>query len=317
MLKFYKKTHYILIFTIFLGLLGCSSNKLSSQMEDNDSNDPFEETNREIFSINNTLDDYIFKPFARGWREIPDFPRNNLANLAETAGAPLDIANAILQLNTESIRLTVSRFLINVTFGLGGMYDVAGTPEFGSIEKREEDFGQTLASWGVPEGPFVMLPIFGPSNVRDSIGRGIDTIFNPLTITYRLNGIGFESRLPEPVVSGASTREKYLDYVEEIEKSSLDFYATMRSLYRQTRKKDINDGKEGLQSNINFDLPSYDSYFEEEISVETAGKNSTNLSIIPKDMEISNDKKTIDVKKRLPSSGYPEYNEYNSEVLTN
>jgi phospholipid-binding lipoprotein MlaA len=86
----------------------------------------------------------------------------------------LDIANAILQLNTESIRLTISRFLINVTFGLGGMYDVAGTPAFGSIEKREEDFGQTLASWGMPEGPFVVLPIFGPSNVRSQ--RSTDVV---------------------------------------------------------------------------------------------------------------------------------------------
>ena len=243
MLNNFKILNYILVLGLILISNSCSTSKNQDFTENFYDNDPFEETNRRIFEFNNDLDELLFKPVARGWRKIPEFPRENLSNLAETASAPLDIANSILQLDGESVRLTLSRFFINVMFGLGGMYDVASRPEFGSIEKRNEDFGQTLATWGFDDGPYVVLPIFGPSNVRDTIGKGIDTIFNPLTIAYRMNDIGFEARLPQPVVSGASTREKYLDYIEEIEENSLDFYATMKSLYNQKRIQDISNGK--------------------------------------------------------------------------
>ena len=292
----------IIIFGIFLS--GCALKNNRVNVAD-DNNDPYESTNRAVFAFNEDLDELIFKPVARGWRKIPDFPRKNLSNLAETATAPLDIANSILQFDIESIRLTLSRFLINMTFGVGGMYDVASTKEFGNIEKRNEDFGQTLATWGVKEGPYVMLPIFGPSNIRDAIGRGMDTIFNPVTFVFRMNNLGFESRLPQPVVSGVSTREKYMDYVDEIKESSLDFYATMRSLYRQKRIKDINNGKKKIQK-INYQIPGYDDPEIEEENLDIFDKNFIdNSQTIKSDMN------------SLPSSDYPEYNEDNNELLTN
>ncbi len=292
----------IIIFGIFLS--GCALKNNQVNVAD-DNNDPYESTNRAVFAFNEDLDELIFKPVARGWRKIPDFPRKNLSNLAETATAPLDIANSILQFDIESIRLTLSRFLINITFGIGGMYDVASTKEFGNIEKRNEDFGQTLATWGVKEGPYVMLPIFGPSNIRDAIGRGMDTIFNPVTFVFRMNNLGFESRLPQPVVSGVSTREKYMDYVDEIKESSLDFYATMRSLYRQKRIKDINNGKKKIQK-INYQIPGYDDPEIEEENLDIFDKNFIdNSQTIKSDMN------------SLPSSDYPEYNEDNNELLTN
>ena len=168
-------------------------------------NDPFESVNRNIFKFNNNLDDYFFKPVAKGWRKIPDIPRKPLSNLATTAKTPISLANAILQLNKESIGNIIGRFLINLTFGLGGLFDVASTDNFGNVPEVEEDFGQTLAVWGVPEGPYVMLPIFGPSSVRDAFGLGVDTITNPLSFGYRMNGIGMEARLSGPVVRGVST----------------------------------------------------------------------------------------------------------------
>ena len=235
--EFFKNKIFLIL--VFILISSCSVNKNNLSLEEN--NDPYEELNRSIFSFNNDLDKYIFKPVARGWKTIPDFPRQNLANLAETAESPLDIANAILQLDVKGVRLTLSRFIINLTLGLGGMYDVASSEVF-QIEKRNEDFGQTLAVWGVPDGPYTMLPIFGPSNVRDALGRGVDTIFNPLTFVFRMNNFGFEARLPQPVVSGADQRAKFLGYVDDIESTSLDFYATMRSLYRQKRQQDINNG---------------------------------------------------------------------------
>ena len=90
---------------------------------------------------------------------------------------------------------------------------------------------------GVPDGPYVMLPIFGPSSVRDGIGMGVDAITNPLSFAYRMNGIGLEGQIIWSGVRGVDKRETYLDYVEEMKSSSLDFYATMRSLYRQKRKR--------------------------------------------------------------------------------
>ena len=176
---------------------------------------------------------------ARGWRKLPSFPKDNLANLAETAYAPLSLANAMLQFDTEGASVIIRRLLINLTFGIGGMYDVASTEEFGNIEKREEDFGQTLAVYGFSDGPYIMLPIFGPSNLRDSFGRVVDAVFNPMTFAFRMQNIGLEGRLSQPVVAGVEKRETYLDYMEEIEESSLDYYATIKSLYMQKRKKTL------------------------------------------------------------------------------
>ena len=208
-----------------------------------------------------------------------------------------------------------------MTFGVGGMYDVASSEEFGNIEKRNEDFGQTLASWGVKEGPYVMLPIFGPSNIRDAFGRGLDTIFNPLTFAYRVNNVGCEARLPQPVITGVSTRDKYMDYIDEIKKSSLDFYATMRSLYRQKRTKDISNGKKKTQK-INYELPSYDDFYNEQITDDSLELNN-DKDQIKKDDSADLDILVEDTDKldpnmnSLPSSDYPEYNEENSNLLTN
>ena len=244
-LKFNKILSILLMF----GLVTISTSTVRAS---ENVNDPFEKVNRNIFKLNNNLDDYFFKPVAKGWRKIPDIPRKPLSNLATTAKTPISLANAILQLNKESIGNIIGRFLINMTFGLGGMFDIAGTDSFGNIPEVEEDFGQTLAVWGVPEGPYVMLPIFGPSSVRDAFGLGVDTVTNPLSFGYRMSGIGIEARLSGPVVRGVTTREKYLDYLDEMKEGSLDFYATMRSLYRQKRKKDISGDLESKDVSLNM-----------------------------------------------------------------
>ena len=272
-------------------------------------NDPFEGVNRSIFKFNNNLDDYFFKPVAKGWRKIPDIPRKPLTNLATTAKTPISLANAVLQLNKQSIGNIIGRFLINMTFGLGGLFDVASTDNFGNITEVEEDFGQTLAVWGVPDGPYVMLPIFGPSSVRDAFGLGVDTITNPLSFGYRMNGIGLEARLSGPVVRGVSTREKYLDYLDEIKEGSLDFYATMRSLYRQKRRKDISGELESKDLSLSM-LP-FDAYEEDELKVDDESKSDVkNIVTTMKDddSEIKSEM-TRYYNGVLPSSNYPAFNE--------
>ena len=277
-------------------------------------NDPFEKTNRAIFEFNNTLDDNFFKPVAKAWREIPDFPRKPLSNLATTAKTPVSLANAILQLNRESIGNIIGKLLINMTFGLGGLFDIAGTQEFGSMPTVEEDFGQTMATWGVPDGPYVMLPIFGPSSVRDSIGIGVDAITNPLAFAYRMNGIGLEARLSGPVVRGVSTREKYLDYVDEMRSSSLDWYATMRSLYRQKRKKEISGQLEEENLSLNilpvdvYDDPELKESIATEISKDSLVEEEKITKIAEDPVKIAKkvDKTEAKVfkKKTMPSDGY-------------
>ena len=266
-------------------------------------NDPFESVNRNIFKFNNNLDDYFFKPVAKGWRKIPDIPRKPLTNLATTAKTPISLANAILQLNKQSIGNIIGRFLINMTFGLGGLFDVASTDNFGNMTEVEEDFGQTLAVWGVPDGPYVMLPIFGPSSVRDAFGLGVDTITNPLSFGYRMNGIGLEARLSGPVVRGVSTREKYLDYLDEIKEGSLDFYATMRSLYRQKRRKDISGELESKDLSLSM-LP-IEAYEDEESESDVKNVVTT---MKDDDSEIKSGM-TRYYNGVLPSSNYPAFNE--------
>ncbi len=297
--KIYNKILFFVLTFSFMAFTSTYSSAAESE------NDPFESVNRGIFKFNNHLDDYFFKPVAKGWREIPDIPRKPLSNLANTAKTPVSLANAILQLNKKSIGDILGRFLINMTFGLGGMFDVASTDSFGNIEEVEEDFGQTLAVWGVPDGPYVMLPIFGPSSVRDAVGLGVDTITNPLSFAYRMNGIGLEGRLSGPTVRGVVKREKYLDYLDEMKEGSLDYYATMRSLYRQKRKKDISGELES--KDLSLSMLQIDVFEDEEKPILDTSENQ--------DISVSmNQTKKETTKTRyyngvLPSSNYPGFNE--------
>jgi phospholipid-binding lipoprotein MlaA len=293
----YNKILLILLISAFVSL-----NVKNAKAVEN-VNDPFEGVNRSIFKFNNNLDDYFFKPVAKGWRKIPDIPRKPLTNLATTAKTPISLANAVLQLNKQSIGNIIGRFLINMTFGLGGLFDVASTDAFGNMTEVEEDFGQTLAVWGVPDGPYVMLPIFGPSSVRDAFGLGVDTITNPLSFGYRMNGIGLEARLSGPVVRGVSTREKYLDYIDEMKEGSLDWYATMRSLYRQKRRKEISGELESKDVSLSM-LP-IEAYEDEEL--ESDVKNIV-TTMKDDDSEIKSEM-TRYYNGVLPSSNYPAFNE--------
>ena len=293
----YNKILLILVISAFVSL-----NVKNAKAVEN-VNDPFESVNRNIFKFNNNLDDYFFKPVAKGWRKIPDIPRKPLTNLATTAKTPISLANAVLQLNKQSIGNIIGRFLINMTFGLGGLFDVASTDAFGNMTEVEEDFGQTLAVWGVPDGPYVMLPIFGPSSVRDAFGLGVDTITNPLSFGYRMNGIGLEARLSGPVVRGVSTREKYLDYIDEMKEGSLDWYATMRSLYRQKRRKDISGELESKDLSLSM-LP-IEVYEDEEPKSDVKNIVTT---MKDDDSEIKSEM-TRYYNGVLPSSNYPAFNE--------
>ncbi len=199
-------------------------------------NDPFESVNRAIFSFNQFVDGILIKPLAMIYHDLLPPPlRDGVANFLNNLRTPVTLANDVAQGKMDRATTTIGRFVINSTIGVGGIIDMA--EEFG-LEGHREDFGQTLAVWGSGEGLYLMLPLFGPSNARDALGLIGDTAMNPLTYFATT-----ELLTARTLVRGVDERERVLDSLDEIERTSIDFYATLRSLYRQRRADEIRDGR--------------------------------------------------------------------------
>ena len=219
-------------------LSGCTATQSMSQEESvsDVEKDPFEPVNPGIFTFNQAADKAVLKPVAQGYRwAVPEFIRTSVSNVFETLKQPAYFLNALLQGNPKDAFYAVERPGVNLTFGCLGLFDVATKMD---IPAPDNDFGQTLAKWGWhDEGPFIMLPLLGPSNPRDAIGLGADTLVNPLD--WRLRH--------EPFIvygltatEGFSKRERAIELLDNLEKSSTDHYAAMRTMYRQNRQKKIN-----------------------------------------------------------------------------
>ena len=220
-------------------------------------NDPAEPTMRAIFSFNRGLDRVALKPLARVYKDVLPVPvQRGVYNFLNNLRSPIVFANDILQGSLKRAGTTLVRFLINTTAGIGGIGDVARDLGF---EHHDEDFGQTLAVWGVPEGPYVMLPLFGPSNPRDAVGLVVDFLADPLNrwaANTDRDGIIWARAGSRAV----SQRARHFDAIEDLEKSSLDYYAAVRSLYRQRRADEISNGRSsanvpapGLSGGPSFD----------------------------------------------------------------
>jgi phospholipid-binding lipoprotein MlaA len=205
-----------------------------------EANDPLEPMNRYFFELNNAADELLFKPLA-GWYYValPNFAQDGVRNVIRNVHSPVVLANDLFQGETDRAGVTVERFLVNSTMGLGGLFDIASRM---GLEYHDEDFGQTLAVHGVGEGPYLMLPLLGPSNPRDAVGIAVDMLFDPLTYVGIFGGvdnIGLGAALAE----GVDTRARNLKTLDTIRKGSLDYYATIRSLYRQHRNDEISNGR--------------------------------------------------------------------------
>jgi phospholipid-binding lipoprotein MlaA len=194
-------------------------------------NDPFEGWNRAMFSFNQKADKYVLKPLAEGYQAITPAPvRKGVSNFFNNLGEPITAVNSVLQAKPGKAARSLTRFLFNTTFGLLGLFDVAGAM---GIEHEKEDLGQTLAYWGVGSGPYLVLPILGPSNLRDLGGRVVDRPLNPVSWQ---DEVGMTEVL---FTDGIQTRAQLLG-VEP--KSVGDPYVLMRSAYEQRRRYEINDG---------------------------------------------------------------------------
>lgn len=202
--------------------------------------DPLETYNRGMFKVNEAVDSVLLRPLAKGYRYItPDPIRWRIGNMSDNLHEPLSMVNAFLQGNFTGGMNNFWRFVINSSVGLGGMHDVAATA---GLTSTEEDFGQTLAVWGVGSGPYIVLPILGPSNLRDVAGRAVDWGTDPINYAFRQDGTDwtlYSINAGQALV----TRERYLDPIDDIFSSSLDPYESFKSIYEQRRAAEIKNGR--------------------------------------------------------------------------
>ena len=227
---------------LFLGLSACATppNDPEAFAEWEQINDPLEPLNRGIFEANMFLDSIILEPIARGYRWVfPSFIRSGIRNALSNLGEPLNAGNSILQGNFGRAGTAAGRLVINSTIGLAGLIDVAETM---GLEPVEEDFGQTLAVWGIENTPYLVLPVIGPSSVRDTLGRGIDYLADPTGIALENSDLEWVSWTTK-ALEAMDRRARHIETIDDIERNSVDFYAAIRSLYRQRRNDLIYNGE--------------------------------------------------------------------------
>lgn len=243
---------------------------LDEDEEEFSARDPLEGMNRAFFQFNDFLDKLLLKPTAEIYRLIlPTYVQDRIRNVVNNADSPVILANDILQWKWDRAWTTTSRFFINTTLGVGGIWDVATS--FG-IERHEEDFGQTLCVWGVGEWLYLYLPFVGPTNPRDITGKVVDRFFDPLSyyadvvqqvnfsgggqIKFNIDRAGM-AQLALTAADLIDMRARNIETINEIERTSIDFYTAVRSLYRQSRDSACKDGKVDFE-----DLPDLSDEFE-------------------------------------------------------
>ncbi len=196
--------------------------------------DPWEGFNRAMFRVNQALDTVIIRPLAYVYRSVvPDPGRKAVSNVLSNLGEPVDFFNSVFQGDVQNSFATFWRFAINTTVGIGGINDVATSA---GLTARDADFGQTLALCGVNSGPYLYLPFFGPSTVRDAGGRGVDIALDPLTYT------GGDWEWVSYARGGATAidfRAQNMKLIDDINRTSLDPYVTYRSVFLQRRTAEI------------------------------------------------------------------------------
>lgn len=199
--------------------------------------DPFEKFNRGVLAFNGVVDRFVLDPITIGYRFIfPEPVRRSIDRFFDNVNSTQTIVNDIFQLEWKDASLCTGRLLVNSTVGIGGLFDPA--TRFG-MEGHISDFGQTLAIAGAPSGPYFMLPLLGPSNVRDGLGIGVDAIFHPTFFVLGGTDVLFFSGS-----SGLTERARHYEELKALEESSIDYYAALRSGYYQNRQAEIWDRRE-------------------------------------------------------------------------
>ena len=240
---------------LVLGLLltGCASTKTNNQ---NGPYDPLEPMNRAVFNFNEMVYDNVFDPVARGYKKVtPDPIELVVGNFFSNLNDVVVITNSVLQLNYKSAIASSTRLLINTTFGIFGLIDIASDISAASdinLNKRNEDFGQTLGHYGIGSGPYIVLPLLGPSSARDTFGIAVDGFFiDP--VTQGVTGVFMKDvaylnttalRLPVATARTINARAQFLDDDKTLEEAALDKYEFTRDAYLQRRTSLVNNSSE-------------------------------------------------------------------------
>jgi phospholipid-binding lipoprotein MlaA len=240
-----------------IGLTACTT--AQDQSRHADYNDPLEPFNRAVFNLNDTLDKAIGKPIAKGYRAVVPKPaRKGIRNVLRNLRSPVNIVNQLLQGDMEGFAGDTVRALVNTTLGIGGLLDIADSA---GIPYEHEDFGQTLAVWGIGHGPYLVLPVIGPNSVRDHTGITLDAYADPLRL-YLFNTEQEEWYYGRMVITGIDKREELLETLDDLREGALDYYAAFRSAHYQHREALVRDNEQ------NPVIPEIPDYEDEEEDIE-------------------------------------------------
>ena len=258
-----KKLLFVSILSLFglFQITGVSADtdgqiELSSKKNINSEiKDCFEIVNRGVFKFNQGLDKIVFKPLAKGYRKFPQPIRSGTSNALNNLGNLKTIPNNILQGQFKDASINSLRLLINSTLGIAGIFDVASY--YGLKKRDKEDYGQTLGAWGFEEGCYFVLPVLGPTTIRDSLGSlvnvmGGDAWYN-VTVANDTQYFNESDYYLSRVMSGVDFRAKNLEAFDSLESSSIDLYASVRSLYIQDRNKKIKNLDETTETLVDDD----------------------------------------------------------------
>jgi phospholipid-binding lipoprotein MlaA len=212
--------------------------------------DCFEGLNRATFALNKNLDKIIFKPVAKGYRALPASVRTGTSNALKNISSLITIPNNVLQGDLKKAGVNTGRFAINTTVGIIGIFDVAQKIGFSEYEK--EDYGQTFGTWGIGAGCYLVLPVIGPSTVRGTVGSFVNVLGGDPWYNASTHGnneyLSKDIYMTTKVVSGIDFRAKNLESIDNLEKNSMDFYASVKSLYLQDRQRKILNSNKSTES---------------------------------------------------------------------
>ena len=242
----------ISLISIFLSVnaFAGSDGSLELSKKNLSTKDCFEGFNRASFALNQGLDKVIFKPVAVGYRALPSPVRAGTSNVLENLSNLITIPNNVLQGDLISAGINTTRLVVNSTIGILGIIDMAdllGFPEY-----VKEDYGQTLGKWGLGHGCYLVLPVLGPSTVRDTAGMFVNVLGGDPYYNISVNGnnefLDGELYATTKILSGIDFRAKNIEAIDNLEKNSVDFYASVKSLYLQDRERKISNSKDVIDT---------------------------------------------------------------------
>ena len=241
----------ILIFATFLiafnANAGSDGELTLNQNDQKEIKDCFKKLNRATFAFNKSLDRAVIKPIAKSYRKLPDSIQKGTSNVVNNLSNLITIPNNVLQGDIKLAFINTGRLVVNSTIGILGTIDVANKMGFPKYER--EDYGQTLGTWGVGPGCYIVLPVLGPSNLRDTAGSFVNIFGGDPWYNASVHGnnefLNENIYLTSKALSGIDFRAENIESIDNLEKNSLDFYASVKSLYAQDRENKIKNSQRG------------------------------------------------------------------------